>query len=48
MGKSYDAGLNRLLDARPGEWAAYFGSRIGVLPGPTQVTRTSAAPAGGG
>lgn len=43
MGKSYDAGLNRLLDARPGEWATYFGSRFGIPPGPTEVIDTDLA-----
>jgi len=43
MGKLFDAALNKLLDERPGEWAGYFGRRVGIPPGPAEVIDTDLA-----
>lgn len=40
MAKQYDASLNRLIDLRPEEWAAYFAARAGIPAGPVEVLDT--------
>jgi hypothetical protein len=41
--KVFDAALNKLIDERPGEWAGYFGGRVGIPPGPAEVMDTDLA-----
>jgi hypothetical protein len=43
MAKLFDAALNKLIDERPGEWAGYFGGRVGIPPGPAAVLDTDLA-----
>lgn len=43
MRKPFDVSLNKLLEARPGEWPAYFAARSGIPPGPAEVIDTDLA-----
>ncbi len=43
MHKPFDASLNKLLEARPGEWPAYFAARAGIPPGRAEVIDTDLA-----
>ena len=40
MAKPFDATLNALIDARPGDWADYLAARLGLPTGPADVLDT--------
>jgi hypothetical protein len=40
VSKPYDATLNALIDARPGDWAAFLAARLGLPPGPATLLDT--------
>ena len=43
MAKTYDATLNDLIGARPGDWAAHFAALAGIPPGPKEALDTDLA-----
>lgn len=43
MAKPFDATLNALLTARPGDWAAYFARQVAIPAGPHEVLDTDLA-----